>query len=234
MYDKRGRELRRCQAVTLNGYGQQCRNFSKVGANLCSIHIAADNRNYPDAATKAYNKVVSKKNKIGKKKTHYLRCSCKAYPFVHPAGAGICNWPYQPTQRLECKTDVEAVALRQKMRRKGLTVNTIKEKMESGIGADSQIIDLDCNPDDLSMEEEYLSKITYEVDVLSLPIDERRKIQKQRLIAEYLEKTGKVTLDENIAPMSTPTEKALYRTMQRSDDDVGDVVYIDGAVYRLK
>jgi hypothetical protein len=222
MYGKRGRELRRCQAITLNGYGQQCRNFSKVGSNLCSIHFAADDRKYPDEATKVYNKVVSKKNRIGKKKTSYLKCECMAYPFVHPAGAGICNWPFQPDQRLECKTDVEAVALRQKLRRKGLTVNTIKEKMESGIGADSRIVDLDFDPTNLSLEEEYLSKVKWEVDVLSLPIEERRKIQKQKMITEYLLKSGKVTLVENCIS-TTPTY----------DDGDGDLVEIEGRLYKL-
>ena len=112
MYGKRGRELRRCQARILNGYGPQCRNFSKINSNLCSVHLAADSRHYPDEATKAFNKVMSKKNRIREKKTQYLRCQCLAYPFVHPAGGGsFCNWPYQPTQRLECKTDYEAASL---------------------------------------------------------------------------------------------------------------------------
>src|SRR5262245_4399933 len=112
MYGKRGRELRRCQALTLSGYGPQCRNFSKVNSNLCSVHLAADNRGYPDEATRVFNKVVSKKNRIGKKKTQYLRCHCKAYPFVHPAGGGrFCRWPYQPTQRLECGPNEEARSL---------------------------------------------------------------------------------------------------------------------------
>lgn len=253
MYGKRGRELRRCQAITLNGYGQQCRNFSKVGSNLCSIHFAADDRKYPDEATKVYNKVVSKKNRIGKKKTHYLRCSCKAYPFVHPASGGICQWPFQPDRRLECKTDVEAVALRQKLRRKGLTVNTIKEKMESGIGADSRIVDIDdFDPNDLSLEEEYLSKVQYEVDVLSLPIDERRKIQKQKMITEYLLKTAKVTLVAATVDDTANTAKDVAEDMVKNDltleevlreplPDVklplkgdADVAYIDGDFYRLK
>lgn len=197
MYGKCGRELRRCTAIKLNGYGQQCRNFSKVGYNLCSIHLTVDDRRYPDEATKVFNKVVSKKNRIGKKKTQCLRCHCQAYPFVHPAGGGICNWPYQPTQRLECKTDYEAALLRRKLRRKGITVNTIKELMESGIGEHSRIIDLDCDPSDLSMEEEYLSKVKWEVDVLALPIEERRKIQKQKLIAAYLLKTGEITINDS-------------------------------------
>jgi hypothetical protein len=221
MYGKRGRDIRRCQAIELNGYGQQCRNFSKVGFNLCSIHLAADNREYPDEATKVFNKVVSKRNRIGRKKTQCLRCQCQAYPFVHPAGGGrFCNWPYQPTQRLECKTDYEAASLRRKLRRKGITVNTIKEKMESGIGEDSRIIDLDFDPSDLSLEEEYLSKIQYETDVLSLPIKERRRIQKQKLIAEYLLKTGKADID------------SVVSNCEMIEDD-GDLAEIDGEVYRI-
>src|SRR5262245_26779614 len=169
MYGKRGKELRRCQALTLSGYGPQCRNFSKVNSNLCSLHLAADNRHYPDEATKAFNKVVSKKNRIGKKKTQSLRCQCQAYPFAHPAGGGrFCQWPLKPKQRLECNPDIEAQSLRRMLRRNGLIVNTVKELMERGIGEDSKIIDLDCDPSDLSMEANYLDEIEYEVDVLSL------------------------------------------------------------------
>jgi hypothetical protein len=143
------------------------------------------------------------------------------YPFVHPAGGGsFCNWPYQPKQRLECKTDVEAVALRQKLRRKGLTVNTIKELADRGIGEDSRIIDLDCDPTDLSMEEDYLAKIKSEVDVLSLPIEERRTIQKQRMIAEYMLKTGKANIE------GVDSNCGLI-------EDDGDYVEIDGAVYKI-
>jgi hypothetical protein len=221
MHNDRGRELRRCTAITLNGYGQQCRNFSNIGSNLCSVHLAADNRGYPDEATKAFNKVVSKKNRIGKKKTHYLRCQCQAYPFVHPAGGGrFCQWPFQPKQRLECKTDLEAVAFRRKLRRKGITLNTFKEKIESGIGEDSRIVDLDFDPSDLSLEEEYLSKIQYETDVLSLPIEERRKIQKQRMVAEYMLKIGKADID------------GIESNCQMIEDD-GDWVEIGGEIYKI-
>jgi len=228
MYYKRGRELRRCQTLTLSGFGPQCRNFSKVGSNLCSLHLAADNRHYPDEATKAFNKVVSKKNRIGKKKTQYLRCHCKAYPFVHPAGGGrFCQWPFQPKQRLECKTDVEAVALRQKLRRKGITVNTIKEKMASGIGADSRIVDIDdFDPNDLSLEEEYISNMKWEVDVLSLPIEERQAIQKQRMIAEYMIKVGKADIDGFIL-----SENGNNAARKADGDD--DLIEIDGEIYKI-
>jgi hypothetical protein len=226
MYGKRGRELRRCQAITLGGFGTQCRNFSKVGFNLCSIHLAADNRHYPDEATKAFNKVMSKRNRIGKKKTQYLRCHCQAYPFVHPAGGGeFCQWPYQPKQRLECKTDLEAVAIRRKLRRKGVTVNTIRELASRGIGEESKVVDLDFDPTDLSLEEDYLSRIEYEVDVLSLPIEKRRKIQKQKMIADYLARTDNVTLVDG------ETEKRLNVC---STDGNSDNVEIGGQVYRLK
>jgi hypothetical protein len=65
--------------------------------------------------------------------------------------------------------------LRRKLRRKGITVNTIQELMERGIGKESKVVDLDFDPNDLSMESEYLAKIKYETDVLSLPIEERRR-----------------------------------------------------------
>jgi hypothetical protein len=228
MHNQRGRQLRRCQAITLNGYGGQCRNFSKIGSNLCSLHLAADNREYPDEATKIFNKVVSKKNRIGQKKTHSLRCRCQAYPFAHSAGGGrFCRWPYQPTQRLECGPNEEAQSLRRKLRRNGIVVNTVKELMVRGIGEDSKIIDLDCDPSDLSMEADYLSQIKYEADVLSLPIDERRQVQKKKLIAEYLLKTGKATIDD-----SDGARKADY-----DDGDAlvldEDMVEIEGEIYRL-
>ena len=218
MYGKRGRELRRCQAITLNGYGKQCRNFSKVGFNLCSIHLAADNRGYPDEATKVFNKVVSKKNRIGQKKTQSLSCHCQAYSFVHSAGGGrFCRWPYQPTQRLECGPNEEAQSLRRKLRRNGIVVNTVKELKERGIGEESKIIDLPYDPSDSSMEEDYLLKIQYETDVLSLPIEDRRKIQKQRMIANYLSRTGKVTLADYADPSLTQTERGSASEV--SDDD---------------
>jgi len=136
-------------------------------------------------------------------------------------GPENANWPYQPTQRLECKTDYEAASLRRRLRRKGITVNTIKEKKESGIGEDSRIIDLDCDPSDLSMEEKYLSNIQYEIDVLALPIEERRAIQKARLIAEYRLKTGKVTIDDSGGARNADC------------DTEDDLVEIDGEIYKI-
>jgi hypothetical protein len=110
--------------------------------------------------------------------------------------------------------------LRRKLRRKGITVNTIEELADRGIGEESQIIDLDCDPNDLSMEEEYLLKIQYETDVLSLPIEERRAIQKQRMIAEYMLKIGKADID------------GVESSCDLIEDD-GDYVEIDGEVYKI-
>jgi len=204
----------------LNGYGSQCKNFSNIGSNLCSIHLAGDNRNYPDEATRIYNKVVSKRNRIGKKKPKRNVCHCSAYTFPHSSGQ-LCQWPFQAKQRLECKTDLEAVAIRRKLRRKGITVNTIKELMGRGIGEDSKIIDLDCDPSDLSMEEEYLSNIQYEIDVLALPIKERRAIQKAQLIAEYMLKIGKVIIDDSGGA-------------RNADCDIeDDLVEIAGEIYKI-
>ena len=111
--------------------------------------------------------------------------------------------------------------MRRKLRRKGITVNTIQELMERGIGEDSKIVDLDCDPSDLSREAEYLSKVKWEVDVLSLPIEERRKILKQELIADYLLKVGKADID------------GVESTCDLVEDD-GNYVEMDGEVYRLK
>ncbi len=216
MYGKRGRELRRCQAFTINGFGPQCRNFSKAGFNLCSIHLAGDNRTYLSNGERAFNKLMGVKKR---KPNKGMRCRCQAYPFVHPAGAGICQWPYQPSQRLECKTNKEAVLFRQKLRRKGIVVNTVKELMDRGIGEDSKLIDLDFDPSDLSMEQEYLSNLQYETDVLSLPIEERRKIQKARLIAEYLISIGKADIDGEGLPDSNSddSKRSKLRSELRSN-----------------
>jgi hypothetical protein len=130
------------------------------------------------------------------------------------------TWPFQPKQRLECKPDIEAQSLRRKLRRKGIVVNTIKELIERGIGKDSRIIDLDCDLDDLSMESDYLSQIKYEVDVLALPIEERRAIQKQRMIAEYMLKIGQADID------------GVESSCEMIEDD-GDYVEIDGVVYKM-
>jgi hypothetical protein len=67
---------------------------------------------------------------------------------------------------------------------------------------------------------EYLSQIKYEVDVLSLPIEQRRKIQRQKLIAEYLLKAGKADIDgvESICDLNK---------------DDGDYVEIEGVVYKI-
>jgi hypothetical protein len=73
---------------------------------------------------------------------------------------------------------------------------------------------------DLSMEKEYLSRIQYETDVLSLPIEERRKIQKQRLIAVYMIQIGKADIDG--AESNCEIIKAD-----------GDHVEIDGVVYKI-
>jgi hypothetical protein len=70
---------------------------------------------------------------------------------------------------LECKPNREAIALRAKLRRKGIVVNIIKELADRGIGEDSKLIDLDFDPNDLTMQEEYLANLQYETDVLALP-----------------------------------------------------------------
>jgi hypothetical protein len=220
MYGKRGRELRRCTALTLSGYGPQCRNFTKVGFNLCSLHLAADNRQYPNEGERAFNKLMG----IKRHKSQYLRCQCLAYPFVHPAGGGICQWPYQPDRRLECKPNKEAISFRAKLRRKGIVVNTIKELADRGIGENSKIIDLDSDPNDLSMEQEYLSTVQKQIDVLSLPIEERRKVQKQRLIAEYMIKAGKATIDDSDGARKADGD---------ADRDDGNWVEIDGEIYKI-
>jgi hypothetical protein len=162
---------------------------------------------------------VSKRNRIGKKKPKRNVCHCSAYTFPHSGGT-YCDWPFQPKRRLECKSDIEAQSLRRKLRRKGIVVNTIKELADRGISPSSKLIDLDADPNDLSMEEEYLSRIQYETDVLSLPIEERRAIQKQRMIAEYMHKTGKADID------------GVESTCELIEDD-GDYVEIDGEVYKI-
>jgi hypothetical protein len=108
--------------------------------------------------------------------------------------------------------------------------------MERGIGEDSKIIDLDFDPSDLSMEVEYLSKIQYETDVLSLPIEKRRKIQKQKMIAEYMLKIGKADIDgveSNCDRHSLEQSKnTIYRLEGLIEDDC-DYVEIDGEVYKI-
>jgi hypothetical protein len=234
MYGKRARALRQCQALTINGFGPQCRNFSKVGFNLCSIHLTADHRIHPSEGERAFNKLLG----IKRHKSQYLRCHCLAYPFVHPAGGGICCWPFRPTQRLECKPNKEAIALRAKLRRKGIVVNTIKELMERGIGEDSRLIDLDFDPNDLSMEEEYLAKIQYEPDVLALPIEERRRIEEQRLIAEFMIKIGKADIDGAGSTIHNGSNDDYYVAVASDDngnliEEDRDLIEIDGEVYKI-
>jgi hypothetical protein len=106
------------------------------------------------------------------------------------------------------------------MKRKGITPNAIKEKLDNGASPTSKLIDLDNDPNDLSMEEDYLSNLQYETDVLSLPIEERRAIQKQRMIAEYMLKIGKADID------------GVESNSDLIEDD-GDWVKIDGEMYRI-
>jgi hypothetical protein len=232
MYCKRARTLRRCQALTISGFGPQCRNFRKIGFNLCSIHLTADHRIHPSGGERAFNKLMG----VKRHKSQYLRCQCLAYPFIHSAGGGICRWPFQPTQRLECKPNKEAIAFRAKLRRKGIVVNTIKELADRGIGEDSKLIDLDCDPNDLTMEEEYLANLQYETDVLALPIEERRKIEEQRLIAEYLLKYGKADIDGAGLQRGNSSDDDYYVAVDDNGNLIendGDIVEIDGEIYRI-
>ena len=80
---------------------------------------------------------------------------------------------------------------------------------------------IDCDPSDLSREAEYLSKVKWEVDVLSLPIEGRRKILKQELIADYLLKVGKADID------------GVESTCDLVEDD-GNYVEMDGVFYKTK
>jgi len=66
------------------------------------------------------------------------------------------------------------------------------------------------------MEREYLEKMEYFENIMSLPIEERRAIQKQKLIEEYLKQTGQSHLIKK----------------RKSDDR--DLVNIDGEYYTLK
>jgi hypothetical protein len=213
MLNKRAKKLRRCKARTLNGFGPQCSNYSKFGFNLCGIHLAADNRKYLSDSQLAFKKMMGKHYKIGKGRKRNI-CKCQAYNFTHQIGQGLCNFPLQPKQRLEAVSSKENILFRQKLKRRGIKLPHLKER-----NPDSKLIDLDFDPTDLSMEEDYLRKMTYVVDVMSLPIEERRKIKKQKLITEYLLKIGALSIDED-----------------RSKDfvDLDDLEYIDGKKYKIK
>ena len=60
----------------------------------------------------------------------------------------------------------------------------------------------------------------YDVDALSLPIEQRRKIQKQKLIAEYMLKIGKADID------------GIESSCELIEVN-GDYAEIDGAVYKI-
>ena len=55
---------------------------------------------------------------------------------------------------------------------------------------------------------------------MSLPIEERRAIQKQRMIAEFMLKIGKTDID------------GIESNCEMIEDD-GDYVEIDGVVYKI-
>jgi hypothetical protein len=241
MYGKRAKELRRCEAITMNGWGEQCKQYARIGYNLCVAHLNSDERDRLGEGERAFRKLMGKRNKL-KHKAKVLKCHCQAYNFPHHAGAGLCRWPYQPSQRLETESDKKAALFRAKLRRKGITPNAIKEKIESRASDTSKLIDLDFDPSDLSMEEEYLSNLQYETDVLSLPIEERRAIQKQRLIAEYMIKIGKADIDgEGLQSANSDDNDDYYIAVDDNGnlsakavgEDDGDLMEIEGEVYRI-
>jgi hypothetical protein len=239
MYGKRAKELRRCEAITMNGWGKQCKQYARIGYNLCIAHLNSDERDRLGEGERAFRKLIGKRNKP-KHKAKVLKCHCQAYNFPHHAGAGLCQWPYQPSQRLETESDKKAALFRAKLRRKGITPNAIKEKIESRASDTSKLIDLDFDPSDLSMEEEYLSNLQYEADVLSLPIVERRQIQKQRLIAEYMIKIGEADIDgAGLQPRNSSDDDYYVAIASASGDngnlieDDGDFVEIDGEIYKI-
>jgi hypothetical protein len=94
------------------------------------------------------------------------------------------------------------------------------------LAARIQLTDLDFDPNDLSMEEDYLAKTQYETDILSLPVEERRAIQKQRMIAEYMIKIGKANIDGFIL-----SENSNNAARKADGDD--DLIEIDGETYKI-
>ncbi len=183
---KRGKELRRCQAFTLNGYGSRCRHWAEGFSDYCNLHNGKI-RHYPDQEEQALRRLFPKLHKKSKK--HRL-CSCSSYPFPHGFGAGLCRWPEPPTHQLITdKADKEETKLKKKLRKMGLQINCIKKRT-------GEVRKIERNkPEDLTLEENYLAEKAANVERLrvlnryddfsTLPIEQKRRIWKDQILAEF-------------------------------------------------
>src|SRR5262249_36964001 len=117
-----------------------------------------------------------------------------AYPMRHQAGAGLCNWPDPPDFQLIIteNTNSEETRLKKKLRKMGIhnkSTSCIKKRT-----SDVRPITKH-KPEDFTLEEDYLAEKAVNVESLriengydnfsSLPIEQKRRIWKNQILAEF-------------------------------------------------
>src|SRR5215510_4606161 len=109
----KGKELRRCQAYTLDGYGPRCLNVAEKFSDYCFPHSGKPYQRL-DEDEHTLRRVFKK---LYKKRHRRVICQCSSYPFPHPIGAGLCNWPNKPEYQLVIteNTNDEETKLKKKL-----------------------------------------------------------------------------------------------------------------------
>jgi hypothetical protein len=176
----KGKQLRQCEANTLDGFGPRCRKWAKGHSMLCSSHNGRLRR-YADGGEKAFKRMFPL---LYKKERKHLRCQCSAYPFPHQIAQGFCNWPDPPIHQLVItdQTNNEETKLKKKLRKMGIhnkSTNCIKKRTSNVRPITKH------KPEDFRLEEDYLARMEHKEDFSSLPIEEKRRIWKEQILAEF-------------------------------------------------
>src|SRR5262245_66200885 len=95
-YSEKAKALRRCKWIKADG--TQCKGYSKLGGRYCGLHSY-------DHCKKKLPKKGAERAAAAKRRAHkraqtqrHQTCSCEAYPWIHRAGGGLCNYPDSPRE----------------------------------------------------------------------------------------------------------------------------------------
>src|SRR5215468_1798546 len=118
MLSEKGKQLRRCQAFTLGGYGDRCKHWAESYTDYCNLHNGRM-RQYPDEEEQVNRRLFPL---TYKKSAKHRLCHCSAYPFPHFRSMGLCQWPDPPESQLVItdKTSNEETKLKKKLRKLGI------------------------------------------------------------------------------------------------------------------
>ena len=216
---EKGKQLRKCRAFTLNGYGPRCKHWAERYSNFCNLHNGKI-RQHPDERELAFRRIFPR---LYKKVNKCRICNCSAYPFPHCIAVGLCRWPDPPTHQLVIteNSNNEETKLKKKLRKMGVKISPYKQRT-----SDVRPI-IKHKPEDLTLEEDYLAKKSqvseekrtqngYD-DFSSLPIEQKQRIWKEQIVAEFYRQNPR--LDKRGYPHTVEVDGRVLRYKVIKDRD---------------